>query len=129
LAPGQSAKAKLPQARAAADIFAREAADLKWSPAHTESILKTLENCGADFKKPETFPEQHARRAERLILALDRFYRPQAGSAADDTLKTLFALAQSVPDFKPALFAAALDDFARARASQSSALRPQSLAK
>jgi hypothetical protein len=112
LASGQSDPSKSKQARAAADILARDLADHTWSAETTQTILKTLATTSADFKKPQTFPEQHARRAERLVLALDRLITPPPASKADAKLKTLFALAQSIPDFKPAPFAAALDDFA-----------------
>lgn len=113
LATGQSAKVKLREARAAADILARETSEVAWSSERTASILRSLVNVSADFKKPAAFPEQHARRAERLVLALDRLSNPQPGSKADQQLKALFALAQSIPDFKPLAFAAALDEFAR----------------
>lgn len=49
-----------------------------------------------------------ARRAERLVLALDRL-------APDAELGELFKLAQSLPDFDPVLFAAALRKFADSR--------------
>jgi hypothetical protein len=113
LATGQSAKAKLRQAHASVDILARELAELSWSKAQTDAILNQLAKTSADFKQREDFPEQHARRAERMVLALDRLAEPPANSQADTQLKKLFALAQSVPDFKPSAFAAALDDFAR----------------
>lgn len=112
LASSQSNPSKLRQARAAADILARDISELTWSTETTQSILKTIAAAGPDFKKPQTFPEQHARRAERLVLALDRLFTPSPASKADTKLKTLFALAQSIPDFKPASFASALDDFA-----------------
>ncbi|HUS34535.1 MAG TPA: hypothetical protein VM680_04205, partial [Verrucomicrobiae bacterium] len=113
LSSGQSDASKLKEARAAADILARDLAEFTWSNETTGAILKTLASVGSDFKKPQTFPEQHARRAERLVLALDRLFTPPAaGSKAEAKLKNLFALAQSIPDFKAVSFAAALDDFA-----------------
>jgi hypothetical protein len=112
LASGQSAASKLKEARAAADILAHDMAEITWSAETTQSILETLATVSSDFKKPQTFPEQHARRAERLVLALDRLFTPQTGSKAETKLKNLFALAQSIPDFKPTSFAAALEDFA-----------------
>jgi hypothetical protein len=112
LTTGQSAKGKLREARAAADILAREIAEMTWTAETTEKILNTLSSAGGDFKKPGAFPEQHARRAERLVLAFDRFSNPPPGSKAEAQLKNLFALAQSIPDFNANAFAAALDDFA-----------------
>ena len=105
---------KLGQGRANADKFAQDLAQLKWSAAHTDSILQTLANGSSEFKKTPTFPEQHARRAERLVLALDRLVDPQRHPKADAQFKNLFALAQSIPDFNAGKFAAALDDFATA---------------
>ncbi len=112
LTTGQSAKAKLRQAHATVDILARELAELSWSKTQTDAILNRLVMTGADFKQREVLPEEQARRAERLVLALDRLCKPPANSQADAQLKKLFALAQSIPDFKPSAFAAALDDFA-----------------
>jgi hypothetical protein len=110
LASGQSAKPKLHMARAAADIFARALAELAWSSDMTAAIQKAIANVSADFRKPAEFPEQHARRAERLVLALDRLYDPTAGSKGDAELKNLFALSQSIPDFDPLPFATALEN-------------------
>jgi hypothetical protein len=102
------------EGRANADKFARELSQLNWSAAHTDSILRALANVSGDFKKTAAFPEQHARRAERLVLALDRLLHPQHHPKADVQLKNLFALAQSIPDFDAGKFADALDDFASA---------------
>jgi hypothetical protein len=113
LATGETAKGKLRQAHASADILARELAEITWSKQHTQTILHALAQTGADFRQSTVSSEQHARRAERLVLALDRLYEPPAGSESEKHLKHLFALAQSIPDFKPSLFAAALDEFAR----------------
>jgi hypothetical protein len=95
------------------DKLARELSELNWSAAHTKSILKALAGAGADLKKAPEFPEQHARRAERLVLALDRLLGPKPGREAEAELKKLFALAQSIPDFNATAFASALDQFAR----------------
>jgi hypothetical protein len=117
----QTAKPKLRGARAAADILARELAELTWTADKTDSILHTVAKASADFKKAAAFPDQHARRAERLVLALDRLSNPQPNSKANAELKNLFALVQSIPDFNANKFAAALEQFATALDSKSSA--------
>lgn len=100
------------KARASADILARELSDLKWSALQTQSVLMAVAHTSGSFKKPSAFPEQHARRAERLVLALDRLVDPGNAPEADAQLKNLFKLAQSIPDFDPAKFASALESFA-----------------
>jgi hypothetical protein len=122
----QTAKPKLREARAAADILARELAELTWTAGKTDSLLQTLAKTGADFKKPAAFPDQHARRAERLVLALDRLSNPQPNSKADAALKNLFVLVQSIPDFNADKFARALEQFAATlepKSSESAALK------
>jgi hypothetical protein len=113
LATGQSGKDKLSQSRASADTLARDLAGITWTADKTRSILKTLSNSGADFKKPSAFPEQHARRAERLALALDRLSKSKPGSKSETHLQKIFSLVQSIPDFDSAAFAAALDAFSQ----------------
>ncbi|HEY6227858.1 MAG TPA: multiheme c-type cytochrome [Verrucomicrobiae bacterium] len=116
----QIAKPKLREARAAADILARELAEFTWTADKTDSFLQTLAKVSGDFKKPPAFPGQYARRAERLVLALDRVSNPQPNSKGDAELKNLFALVQSIPDFNADKFARALDQFAAALDSKSS---------
>ena len=52
-----------------------------------------------------------ARRAERLVLALDRLLAAENNHKADAQLNQLFKLAQSIPDFDPKQFSAALEKF------------------
>ena len=111
LSPGQTATAKLREARAAADIFARELSELKWSSEINAAVLKSLVSASPEFNRPTTISDQHARRAERLALALDRLCNPITGSKEDAQLKHLFSLAQSIPDFDPKEFASALQNF------------------
>lgn len=107
-------RTKFREARAAADILARDLSALNWTAAQTDAVLKTLAAASGDFKKGPAFPEQHARRAERLVLAFDRLVDSRQHPEADAQLKKLFALAQSIPDFDASAFAAGLDSFARA---------------
>lgn len=98
-----------------ADLAARRAAALTWSADATRALLKQLAGSQAAFRDASVANAIQARRAERLVLALDRLVaslpateRPRAGGAP---LDRLFQLAQSVPDFVPADFAAALGEF------------------
>jgi len=67
----------------------------------------------SDFSK-----QYHARRAERLLLALDRlvaaFPELKNNEPVQSALNQLFKLAQSIPDFDPKQFSAALDKFSAA---------------
>jgi hypothetical protein len=96
---------------AAADKLSRTAAEADWSVEMTSSILAALAKTSADFRA-ELPAQQHALRAERLVLALDRLLASTPRSAAEASLNDLFKFAQSLPDFDPARFSAALDKFA-----------------
>ena len=84
-----------------------------WSDETTASILRVLANSGPDFRRTDVGQQQQGRRAERLVLALDRLLADKPRAAADAQLDELFKLAQSLPDFEPVRFAAALDEFAK----------------
>ena len=97
----------------AADKLARSAAEVNWSAEMTSTILATLAKAGPDFRA-ELPVQQHALRAERLVLALDRLLASTNRSSADARLNDLFKFTQSLPDFDPARFGATLDELARA---------------
>ena len=99
--------------RSAADQFARATAEITWSPDMTSGILARLASAAADFRRKATPAGQQARRAERLVLALDRLFKTQSSAAAQGRLDKLIKLAQSIPDFDPIDFASALDDFSQ----------------
>jgi hypothetical protein len=99
--------------RLAADQFARTAAEITWSPEMTSAILSRLASAAPDFRSKTTPAGQQARRAERLVLALDRLFKTQSSAAAQARLDKLFKLAQSIPDFDSTDFASALDDFSQ----------------
>jgi len=101
------ARANDSSTRVAADKIAREASELQWTPEISAGILKSLSTVSADFRQAGATREQQARRAERLVLALDRV----AGVSDNPALEKLFKLAQSIPDFDPTEFSAALDAF------------------
>jgi hypothetical protein len=96
-----------------ADDLAKRTAASNWPPQTSTQALKTLAGCSADFEKTTLPAQLHARRAERLVLALDRLLL-SAGTlapAANQQLDQLFQLAQSIPDFDSAQFATALKQF------------------
>ncbi|HEV2692482.1 MAG TPA: multiheme c-type cytochrome [Verrucomicrobiae bacterium] len=96
-----------------ADTLASEKA-AAWSDQLTQDCLTRLANTSASFPDSKIPQPVQARRAERLVLALDRLLAAQNNHKADAELNQLFKLAQSVPDFDPAQFAAALEKFATA---------------
>jgi hypothetical protein len=99
--------------QAAADKLARSAADVSWFAEMTSSVLGTLARTAPDFRK-ELPAQQHALRAERLVLALDRLLASSPGPTAETELDELFKLTQSIPDFDPARFSTALEKLALA---------------
>jgi hypothetical protein len=102
----------------AGDELGRRAAAARWTDEMSYHALKALASAGGDFQQPAATSQWQARRAERLVLALDRLLvahkelRP--GDAAEVTLNRLFKLVQSLPDFDAARFVEALDQFAHA---------------
>ena len=96
------------------DSMAKEAATLDWSEELTRSCLKLLADTGSEFANEKVSKSNHARRAERLVLALDRLTQalPATKTApVNDALNRLFAGAQSIPDFDPKKFATDLKEF------------------
>ena len=89
------------------DELARRAATETWTPERTQTLLKLLAGASSAFEDAKVSQIQQARRAERLVLALDRLLAGQKSPA----LEKLFALAQSRPDFDSAKFAGALRAF------------------
>lgn len=100
----------------ASDQIAQQAALLSWTPETSWKALQALSGASAEFRKADIPKEVHARRAERLVLALDRLNndlaRNQPSSKGSAELDELFTLAQSIPDFDREKFATALDHFA-----------------
>ncbi|MBI3879003.1 MAG: hypothetical protein HY301_02940, partial [Verrucomicrobia bacterium] len=108
----ESSAENLRQVHTASDQLARDAAARKFSAADTQQLLKRLADTHADFADASVPAADHARRAERLVLALDRLVEAVAApAAAKAKLDELFKLAQSLPDFEPAKFGAALREF------------------
>lgn len=93
------------------DDLARAAAEISWTDAMTQNALQGLAGTSADFHEAVPQPAL-ARRAERLVLALDRLLATQeSNEPANATLNRLFKLAQSLPDFDPSAFATTLAAF------------------
>jgi cytochrome c554/c'-like protein len=97
------------------DELAIRTAAGSWSADRPRTLLATLASSGSAFTDASVPREVQARRAERLVLALDRL----AGSLSTDPaiagsrpeLYRLFDLIQSLPDFDPQKFAQALQQF------------------
>jgi hypothetical protein len=91
-------------------------------PKSTREILIKLAATFPAFKETDTARAVQARRAERLVLALDRLVTAlpelKDNAPVQSALNQLFTLAQSVPDFDPKQFAAALEKFSTALAAQ-----------
>jgi hypothetical protein len=97
-----------------ADKLAQEKSDAVWSSADTHECLRRLAKLAADFSDGKIPQPLQARRAERLVLALDRLTAAEGHHKAEAELNALFKLAQSLPDFDPKAFAAALEKFSAA---------------
>jgi hypothetical protein len=111
LAPGsfEPTSARLEEVRAWSDHLAKEAAELSWAPGTTKRILTLLlETRNAFASRTVPVPLQ-ARRAERLVLALDRLMLglvdKSASPLVNAVLDALFEDVQSLPEFAPEKFA------------------------
>ena len=86
-----------------------------WLKEAAPKRLSALANTSAAFRDTVISQPLHARRAERLVLALDRLTLalpdPKAAEQLRAPLKKLFADVQSLPDFAPATFADHLAEF------------------
>ena len=100
----------------AADAAARAVSSETWAPARAAETLRRFAAAAPDFRDAVVPQPEQARRAEALVLALDRLLLASSTAgrtpAASAALNKLFALAQSRPDFVPAAFAQALEEFA-----------------
>jgi hypothetical protein len=117
--PSEPNREHAAQAQRLCDQLARTASQMEWTPALTKQLLSRLAATGAAFQQDKTPRAVQARRAERLVLALDRLVAslepatPRKNSAVNPELNALFRQAQSLPDFDPSGFAAALDQLAK----------------
>ena len=84
------------------------------APEWTRKTLLKLAATSAAFREKGVPKQVQARRAELLVLALDRLgggINAYTNSAANQSLNKLFADAQSLPDFNPTQFANDLNTF------------------
>ena len=100
------------------DQVARDFAAANWTDAVTRKMLFTLADSRNYFRDSSISQNFQARRAERLVFALDRLVAAlpelKNNEPVQSSLNQLFKLAQSIPDFDPKEFANALDKFSAA---------------
>ena len=106
--------------RGECDEVARDAAAAGWTDELTHKLLSALAGSAESFQDTAVSKSLHARRAERLVLALDRLLAAENNHKADAELNQLFKLAQSVPDFDAKAFAAVLEKFSAALTANAS---------
>src|SRR5439155_12463693 len=98
------------------DELAKQASASDWTDEMSRKALKALAATSSDFQQPVAGRSQ-ARRAERLVLAVDRLLVTrknfQDAGSADAQSNRLFSQAQSIPDFDAPQFAAALKKFSQ----------------
>ena len=115
---GEQADKKFPEdfesVQSWADKLAQEKSDTTWTDQMTRECLARLASTASSFSDTRVHQSLHARRAERLVLALDRLLAAENNHQADAELNQLFKLAQSLPDFDPKAFAATLEKFSAA---------------
>ena len=98
-----------------ADLLARQASAISWDEHRTKAMLQALEATESEFiVSPAATSELLFRRAQRLVLALDRLSRPMGQATVSTRNPALAALFEDVrvrPDFQPAKFTADLASF------------------
>ncbi|MDB6027005.1 MAG: hypothetical protein JWM68_3228 [Verrucomicrobiales bacterium] len=95
-------------AQKASDALARRVAETTWTDTMTRTCLTRLSQTAAAFQDPKTATKIHARRAERLVLGLDRLIirlEDKQAKELDPAVRSLFKSVQSIPDFQPEAFA------------------------
>jgi len=99
------------------DELAKRIAGNPWTDEMSRRALATLSATADDFQRPGLAMNYQARRAERLVLALDRLLSSRRNlppnREADANLNRLFRLAQSLPEFNTMAFAEALNAFSK----------------
>jgi hypothetical protein len=103
------------QAQARYDRLARQFADPARSQFDAAKAVGWLAGSADAFTPSDISKTLAARRAERLVLALDRLIPDLGGAgtnaAVNESLNKLFVDAQSLPDFEPHRFAKDLNTF------------------
>jgi hypothetical protein len=97
------------------DEIARAATSVNWTDEMTRNYLFVLAGSNDSFRAASLSQAVRARMAERLVLALDRLVTAlpelKNNEPVQSALNQLFKLAQSIPDFDPKQFSAALEKF------------------
>ena len=101
-----------------ADKLAQEKSIALWSESTTQEYLMRLANLSSSFLDEKVRQPLQARRAERLVIALDRLIAAlpelKSNEPVQTALNQLFRLAQSIPDFDPKQFAGEFQKLANA---------------
>jgi hypothetical protein len=99
------------------DELAKRTSASSWTEEMSRKALTALAATSSDFQEKVVGGQMQARRAERLVLGLDRLLTSQRNAQsrgkAETDLNHLFELAQSIPDFNAGKFAAALRQFGK----------------
>ncbi|MBW8863649.1 MAG: hypothetical protein JF609_01765, partial [Verrucomicrobia bacterium] len=111
--PGQAIKAAA-GLQSESDEIARDVATAPWTDEMTHKMLVVLAGTSVAFRDASVSQPAQARRAERLVLALDRLTAAKNNHKGEVELNQLFKLAQSVPDFDAKGFADVLDKYSAA---------------
>lgn len=109
-----SARAKEIQKQS--DELAQKISAMNWSPELTQKTLLSLAGTSEDFRKNDLAQSLQSRRAERLVIGLDRLVAASSArrkAAVDSSLNKLYAFMQSLPDFARKDFAEALEKFSQ----------------
>jgi hypothetical protein len=97
------------------DELAQAAANRPWAAADTAALLRRLSQAAGAFRGSAATVAQHSRRADRLVLALDRLLAASDRALegrANAELNALLKLAQVPAEFSASAFADALDRLA-----------------
>jgi hypothetical protein len=120
---GTTSRAEFTSAQEQADLLARRAAESQFGDDFAQQLLRALAATDSEFVvSKETSPDLLFRRAQRLVLALDRLSNAVThqipGAAKNPALAQLFEDVRSRADFQPPRFAEHLRSF-RAATEQS----------
>jgi len=120
--PEEPTPENLARAQRWADALGQATAAADWKSENTQSCLKNLANTAGAFRAAIPAQPIQARRAERLVLALDRLVAglgdAELAARLDPLVNKLFKDAQSVPGFHPDTFAAHLEEYQKALTEQ-----------
>jgi hypothetical protein len=97
--------------QSAADSLA-QSASREWNTNVVLLSVRAISALAPEFRDKQTTAETHARRAERLVLALDRLILdlPSADRVElNPQIDRLFQLSQNIPEFAPAQFSDELE--------------------